>query len=97
MVQSLGQKDPLEKCQPTPLFLLRESHGQRSLADYSPRGRKESDTAKTTEHAHTYSGMYLSHKNKRKNAFPCHWVCQEVVILGEGVREAQIAHDVPYA
>ena len=48
MVQSLGQKDPLEKCQPTPLFLLRESHGQRSLADYSPRGRKESDTTEAT-------------------------------------------------
>ena len=30
--------------QPTPVFLPRESHGQRSLAGYSPRGRKESDT-----------------------------------------------------
>ena len=29
--------------QPTPGFLPRESHGQRSLAGYSPRGRKESD------------------------------------------------------
>ena len=30
--------------QPTPVFLPGESHGQRSLAGYSPRGHKESDT-----------------------------------------------------
>ena len=28
-----------------PVFLPGESHGQRSLADYSPWGHKESDTA----------------------------------------------------
>ena len=32
-----------------PVFLPRESHGQRSLAGYSPWGHKESDT---TEHNH---------------------------------------------
>ena len=31
------------KWQPTPVFLPGESHGQRSLVGYSPRGRKESD------------------------------------------------------
>ena len=30
--------------QPTPVFLPGESHGQRGLVGYSPRGRKESDT-----------------------------------------------------
>ena len=30
---------------PTPVFLPGKSHGQRSLEGYSPRGRKESDTA----------------------------------------------------
>ena len=30
--------------QPTPVFLPGESHAQRSLAGYSPWGRKESDT-----------------------------------------------------
>ena len=30
--------------QPTPVFLPRESHGQRSLVGYSPQGCKESDT-----------------------------------------------------
>ena len=28
----------------TPVFLPGESHGRRSLVDYSPWGRKESDT-----------------------------------------------------
>ena len=41
-VQSLGQEDPLEGTwQPTPVFLLAESHGQRSLVGYSPYSRKE--------------------------------------------------------
>ena len=30
--------------QPTPVLLPGESHGQRSLAGYSPQGRKESDS-----------------------------------------------------
>ena len=29
--------------QPTPIFLPRESHGQRSLVGYSPQGHRESD------------------------------------------------------
>ena len=54
-VQFLGQQDPLgEKWQPTPVFLPGESHGQRNLADYSPKGRKESDT---TEQLNTH--IYL--------------------------------------
>ena len=31
--------------QPTPVFLPGESHGQRSLAGYSPWGDKESDSS----------------------------------------------------
>ena len=38
--------------QPTPVFLPGESHGQRSLAGYSPWGRKESDTTEATWHTH---------------------------------------------
>ena len=42
-VRSLGWEDPLEKAwQHTPVFLPGESHGQRSLAGYSPQGQKES-------------------------------------------------------
>ena len=48
-VQTLGQEDPLEKetTTPTPVFLPRKSHGQRSLADYSPWGRKSWTTLRT--------------------------------------------------
>ena len=43
-VQFLGQEDPLEKKrQPTPVFLLGKSHGQRSLASYSQWDRIELD------------------------------------------------------
>ena len=31
------------KWQPSPIFLPKKSHGQRSLAGYSPKGHKESD------------------------------------------------------
>ena len=34
--------------QPTPLFLPGESHGQRSLAGYSPWSHKELDTSEST-------------------------------------------------
>ena len=37
---------------PTPVFLPGDSHGQRSLVGYSPRGCKELDM---TEPAHTHS------------------------------------------
>ena len=40
-VRSLRQDDPLKK-EPTPVFLPGESHGQKSLAGYSPWGHKES-------------------------------------------------------
>ena len=50
-----GQEDPLEEAwPPTPVFLSGESHGQRSLAGYSPWGLKESDTTEATEHTHTH-------------------------------------------
>ena len=43
-VRSLGRKDPLEEGLETySVFLSGESHGERSLAGYSPWGHKESD------------------------------------------------------
>ena len=41
-IGSLGQEHPLEgrAWHPTPVFLPRESHAQRSLEGYSPWGRK---------------------------------------------------------
>ena len=49
-------EDPLE-WQPIPGFLPGKSHGQRSLAGYSPWGHRESDTTErlnTHSHAHTH-------------------------------------------
>ena len=43
-VQSLVGKIPWRAWQLTPVFLPGEFHGQRSLAEYSPWGHKESDT-----------------------------------------------------
>ena len=40
----LGKSPWRRKWQSTPVFLLREFHGQRSLVGYSPWGCKESDT-----------------------------------------------------
>ena len=45
------------KWQPTPVFLPGESHGQRSLVGYSPRGCKESDM---TERLHFHFSLSLS-------------------------------------
>ena len=40
------------KWQPTPVFLSGKSHGQRSLAGYSPWGHKDSNTTEQLR-AHT--------------------------------------------
>ena len=40
--------------QPTPVFLPRESHGQRSLAGYSPWGGKELDMTEAGRQASDY-------------------------------------------
>ena len=43
--------------QPSPVFLPGESHGQRSVAGYSPWGHKESDTTK-------WLSLFTSHVHK---------------------------------
>ena len=59
-VPSLGRQDTWRrKWQPTPVLLARESHGQRSLTDCSPRSGKELDATVhrcAHVHAHTHSG-----------------------------------------
>ena len=41
----MGQEEPLEEeMATTPVFLPEKFHGQRSLVNYSPQGRRESDT-----------------------------------------------------
>ena len=58
-VQSLGREDPLEEGTAThSSFLPGESHGQRSLGDYSPWGHKESDTTEQLSTARRIKLMY---------------------------------------
>ena len=43
LIAGLGRFPRRMEWLPTPIFLPEESHGQRSLVGYSPRGLKESD------------------------------------------------------
>ena len=44
-IPGLGRSPWSRKWQPTPVYLPRIFHGQRSLVGYGPSGRKELDTA----------------------------------------------------
>ena len=53
-VRSWVRKIPWRRAwQPTPVSLPGETHGQRSLAGYSPWGRRESDMTEAAEHTCT--------------------------------------------
>ena len=54
------RKTPRRTWQPTPVFLPRESHGQRSLGGCSPWGSKMSDATEQLSTAH-YSTCPLQH------------------------------------
>ena len=64
-VSIIDRKIPYSrKWQPTPVFLLGESHGQRNLAGYGPWGHKELDTIGVTEHStrsRYLQGCFLFH------------------------------------
>ena len=55
----VGKIPGRRKWQPTPVFLLGESHGQRSLVGYSPWGHKELGTTEATEHARALEYLQL--------------------------------------
>ena len=63
-VRSLGQEDfPRKEMATCFRFLSRESHGQRSLAGYSPWGCKESDMTECVHghtHTHTHTQTQMS-------------------------------------
>ena len=66
-IRSLGQEDTLKKeVGSTPVFWRGESHGQSSLAGYSPWGCKESDT---TEQLHFISA-FVKHGRTRTGEKP---------------------------
>ena len=59
-VQSWVGKIPWRRAwQLTPVFLPGESHGQRSLTDYSPRGCKESDMSDRLSTQNILSILYV--------------------------------------
>ena len=51
LISRLGRSPWRRAGQATPRFLCGESHGQRSLEGYSPRGHKDSDTSEATSQA----------------------------------------------
>ena len=54
--------------QPTPVFLPGESHGQKSLVGYNPRGRKELDTTERLSTAqHTAVTMNFNSGRQKIN------------------------------
>ena len=60
LVLFLGGEDPLEVgMQSTLVFLPGESHGQRTLAGYSPYSHEEWDTTEVTENTHVCIDIYL--------------------------------------
>ena len=66
-VQPLGQEDPQRRAwQSTPGFLPRESHGQRSLAGYSPLGRRVGLKQLST---HCMRDMHYIHDKPKAKAF----------------------------
>ena len=58
-----------KEMQPTPVGLPGKSHGQRSLADYSPRGHKESGTIKRAGTAYAKFKILLIDKYLDKSVW----------------------------
>ena len=70
-VQSLVGKIPQRReWLPTPVFLPKESHGQKSLVGYSPRGHKESDTAEQLTLSLSRGAIMQKRKEKKRKKDP---------------------------
>ena len=51
----VGKIPRIKECQPTPVFLPGEPHGQRSLVGYSPWDLKGSGRTEQLTHTHTHA------------------------------------------
>jgi len=69
--------------QPTPVLLPGKSHGQRSLVDYSPWDRKESDTTERL-HSLTLSITWPSNGKSWEALLPLSRE-KRAIIVGDGV------------
>ena len=69
----MGGEDPRgRKWQPTPVFLPGKSHGQRSVAGYSPWSHKESDTTKRLNtHTEICNVHFSARPTELSFIFPC--------------------------
>ena len=76
-IPGLGRFPGVGNGNPLQYSCLEDPHGHRSLAGYSPWGRKESETTKVTKHAHTSEGKKLPRKlNPLSNKFEkCYMFC----------------------
>ena len=64
-IRSLDGDDPLKEEMAPVLFLPGKFHVQRSLAGYSPQGRKELDmTEQLSMHAHTHSSKHTNEESE---------------------------------
>ena len=80
--------------QPIPVFLPRESHGQRSLVGYSPWSYKESDTTETTWHACKIYCIYV--KVKVKITQSCSTLSNSMDYTVHGILQARILEWVTF-
>ena len=83
------------KWQPTPVFLLREFHGQRVLVGYSPWGCKESDTTEQLsmhKNINTYEGKHVTNK---QNFHSIHTPAAQVVPGLMGLRGWRAGTELP--
>ena len=71
--------------QPTPVFLPEESHGQRSLAGYSPWGSTEPDTTELARSAWTTRGVGVGIEHLSEGRLPTNSHLNELeILLAEG-------------
>ena len=68
--------------QPTPVFLPGESHGQRTLAGYSPWGRKELDMMEAT-------GTQACTQHRKRNKVPAQKTDHQTCAQGTQVSQGQ--------
>jgi len=70
LVSWIFRKSPWRRAwHPPPVFWPGESHGQRSLVGYSPRGSRESDTTEAVKHS-THTHTYPTQKNPCRERGP---------------------------
>ena len=78
--------------QPTPVFLPGESRGQRSLAEYSPWGCKESDTTEQLSTAHSTAQRCLQTRERS-----CFSKCASIAEMGPEVTKQRLVHTLKSA